>query len=331
MKKYKHKKTGNIVTLSKQPVGEYKYVDSTKALIPAWMVEDSSDWEIINTDYVIQSFKYGNGNIWTRGVDELFRWDGCSEHDEAYLLDIGYYMIYSVKRLSDGEIFTVGDDMYYNNQTNGFTGGKCPIERFTLKADGRIYVNSHYHGMPEVTITNWIKVETLTVPIGTTFILGLDLASMNDGGVIYTAASVHGNDVTISWLENGNKQRPESVTYTIKQVNDNFNEGSWVKYKKKEKILTTEDGVDIFPGMHTYCTKYFPNDGSFMIPFKGNSPCISTGILHFSTLEKAIDYVYKNTKVLISFQDVLDHMYINECATGSKLLDLFKSKIDISE
>ena len=71
--------------------------------------------EIIKKDYEILSFIRINhieykGLIKTKDVDGLFKWDYTNNaFTEDFLLDSTGFAIHSVKRLSDGEVFTVGD------------------------------------------------------------------------------------------------------------------------------------------------------------------------------------------------------------------------------
>lgn len=67
--------------------------------------------------------------------------------------------IVSVKRLSDGEVFSIGDNIQYELTNSCFEQGTdeyCDIAYFNIK-NGNIYVNSHYIGNSGATINKWIK------------------------------------------------------------------------------------------------------------------------------------------------------------------------------
>ncbi len=315
MKQYKHKKTGNVVTLSDHAIGEYKYADSTKVLIPAWMVEDSADWELVeeldvpigtqftagddldlvytitriegpevivewctesgrrdNTDYdittvnnffkdgtwviykpwVIQSYKHVvYGKIWNRGSSETYTRndDPKVTLSTAVILKMGKaYTIHSVKRLSDGEVFTVGENMDYSYDLGKFPDhdAGCPIHKFTIEND-EIYVNEHH-----------LNVNTR----------GID---------------------------------------------------TWVKPKPKKKfILRTEDGYNVYEGMSCY---YVLND----TVFTASSPCGSKDVKYFKYKKAAEQYVFEN-KQCLSLNDVrsvvplskFEEYYLRQLAKGKK-------------
>lgn len=82
------------------------------------------------------------------------------ENGYSYLLQTkDYDYIHSVKRLSDGEIFTIGDSVNYTDSNLNFdseTGNYCLITKFSIHNDN-IYVNRHYEGSPELNINQWNK------------------------------------------------------------------------------------------------------------------------------------------------------------------------------
>ncbi len=90
--KYKHKITGEEATL----LEDYYQVDGD--VVPKRFIEDSCDWEkLVEKDYEIIRYGDEKGNLWDNG-----------ECIASYLGD-GKTHIFSVKRLSDGEVFTVDD------------------------------------------------------------------------------------------------------------------------------------------------------------------------------------------------------------------------------
>ena len=114
MKKYKHKKTGIIAV---KDGASYKLEAGN--MIPSFIFEDTNDWEkVIEKDYEILSFKQNSEieDLW-EVVDTLCekfaRKSGQMFCTTPYtleeILNNPLYSIYSIKRLSDGEIFTVGD------------------------------------------------------------------------------------------------------------------------------------------------------------------------------------------------------------------------------
>lgn len=115
IRKFKHKKTGHIF----EQDGSY-YNRPKHECIPAWLVEDSNDWEeIIEKDYEILSLI---GNINNKNYENVvIKCEGPNKREHNT-----HWNIHSVKRLSDGEIFTIGDNITYNNE-------KTIIEGFNLQ------------------------------------------------------------------------------------------------------------------------------------------------------------------------------------------------------
>jgi hypothetical protein len=122
MRKFKHKKTGDIAELVSN--SGYKLAQSTVGLIPQEYIENSSDWEEIveNTkDYQILSFSYPkawDADLATLCDDGLYkrnesswRWDLNSLLNAGVSVKSGDIKIHSVKRLSDDEVFTIGDEV----------------------------------------------------------------------------------------------------------------------------------------------------------------------------------------------------------------------------
>jgi len=114
MKKYKHKKTGIIAV---KDGASYKLEAGN--MIPSFIFEDTNDWEkVIEKDYEILSFKQNSEieDLW-EVVDTLCekfaRKSGQMFCTTPYtleeILNNPLYSIHSIKRLSDGEVFSIGD------------------------------------------------------------------------------------------------------------------------------------------------------------------------------------------------------------------------------
>lgn len=117
-KKYKHKKTGHIATRS--TVGEY-YVAYIHT-VPVWVVEEGDDWEpVVEKEWEILSFYFSldNNFIW-RKIEGKETFTNTIGNELVWttkeFLEHSDYTIYSIKRLSDGEVFTVGDKVSYGSE-----------------------------------------------------------------------------------------------------------------------------------------------------------------------------------------------------------------------
>ena len=131
MRQFKHKKTGEI---AREFPDYYKTSFwNTFNDIPKRLVENSDDWqEVIEKDYEILSFynnmnnsyykfSYVNYKYATFNVEDTHCAIGCRDFDYC----LKYYQINSVRRLSDGKVFTIGD----------IVGEPCfafPIKQFKL-------------------------------------------------------------------------------------------------------------------------------------------------------------------------------------------------------
>lgn len=70
--------------------------------------------------------------------------------------------IHSVKRLSDNEVFSIGDYITYKNvhptSWGGGRGKGCDIQSFYL-SDNTLYINEHYMGVfKDKRINDWVKL-----------------------------------------------------------------------------------------------------------------------------------------------------------------------------
>ena len=104
MKKFKHKITG-IVAEKLNTCEKYKLKISTSDVIPAWVIENSNDWEeIVEKDYEILMYRSKNNS--------------CIYFDNPkYFSSLNSdWEIYSIRRKSDGIEFKIGDKVYWNWQ-----------------------------------------------------------------------------------------------------------------------------------------------------------------------------------------------------------------------
>lgn len=115
MKKYKHKKTGNIAFLE-NPF--YRLEQNSAAIIPKYLIENSNDWEeVIEKDFEILKLSL-RGDV-KAVVDNKV----CHTYSSITLISVEKaleidYKIHSVHRKSDGEVFTIEDKvkLYHHNQ-----------------------------------------------------------------------------------------------------------------------------------------------------------------------------------------------------------------------
>jgi len=111
MKQFKHKPSGKI---AKKEVGAY-VVDNY--FLPDWLIEKSNDWEeVVEKEYEILSVIDANNEVWRKekGGNSYFKgslW--------VLLESFGQnWRIHSVKRVSDGEVFTIGELVDFDDEEN---------------------------------------------------------------------------------------------------------------------------------------------------------------------------------------------------------------------
>lgn len=160
IRKFKHKKTGHIF----EQDGSY-YNRPKHEHIPAWLVEGSNDWEEIieptkvEKDYEILSYyakniagkgdTYVDSNYiwkqkspgqWSRFYDNQFH---TGPYSTEAITNHNGYGIHSVRRISDGEIFTIGDSVMCANSGNIETLLKIETSKFN---DGIYLSTKQYFG-----------------------------------------------------------------------------------------------------------------------------------------------------------------------------------------
>jgi len=116
-------------------------------------IKPKLDYEILSftsqyPDVKEVCFKHDNGKFGRN-------WGQRSEHEMLIEVSKNIRKIHSIKRLSDDEIFTIGDKIYYTD--GDFKHDHCSIDDLTI-IDNKIYVNHHYKGNPNRFINEWIKV-----------------------------------------------------------------------------------------------------------------------------------------------------------------------------
>lgn len=240
--------------------------------------------EVIEKDYEILSFISTNTNVGEKaGVIRIPKYEGYNVDDYLYngeSVKNGAYLIYSIKRLSDGEIFTIGDN---------------------VKAFDRIeIIKKFYQGMHNsqkhmlfwnlgYSINELVKVK---LPLLTTE----DNVEVVDGEtIVYWLQFKSG-----MWFEYGSTPYYNiSVTSgTYKAFSTVEARKQWLNKKYPKPLFTTEDGVDIFEN-----DSFYTIDSNFEIQFLKNSNEDEVDNAWFNK-EKAEEYILMNKKSL-SPNDIL--------------------------
>jgi hypothetical protein len=150
MKKFKHTKTDDIVV--ERADGHYTIQNMAGAYLNKEWVEGSGDWievkEEPKKDYEILSVWFDKElpKVWKKQYYGRFKTDkGTAIADLDSLLttySVKSADIHSVKRLSDGEVFTIGDTIILINGHREHV-----IESFTLSSNDEIMINNYVNGL----------------------------------------------------------------------------------------------------------------------------------------------------------------------------------------
>lgn len=280
MRKFKHKITGDIVieTVCKGN----RYYSNGPHDIPAVFVENTNDWEeIIEKDYEILAFSFEN-RIDYKVCTGLFKFKGAISNgwpEESYK----NWQIHSIKRLSDNEIFTIGD------KTNNGT-----ISKFENCSVG---VRVFFKEKPENYHVNLNTIKKVT-PLFTTE----DNVDIYEDDVVHWIAFYKDKTPCYLYKSGFVKEHLELDLVNIYKVFSTKQAAE--EYIVKQKVLfVTEDNVGIKKGDDYWIVNNFfdlilekKHHANYGNPF----PCKA-----FSTKEKAQEYIDLN-KPQYSKQDVIN-------------------------
>lgn len=326
MKKFKNKRTGEIVS----QYNETHYQDNSDTLVHKRFIINSCDWEEVKEkEYEVLSLSYFSDitplALYNKTEDgERFYKEDIKMHvllsyvgsERAYERDV---KIHSVKRLSDGEVFTVGD-LVKNSMSKPY-----PITEFRLR-DGKLEVDAEEKTVGGLFNHKVGAIEKVK-PLYTTF----------DGVDRYEYQKEH-------WVINGIYEytlhtcKTHIKTLDFEKVYKLFSTKEkaleYVESVRPKPLFTTEDGVDIFEGDEY--TFVWINDSargqSINTPYTKKAEKLSKdeswskSAKFFSTKEKAEDFILMN-KPLLSLEDLLSvwSSEKDDVLYGSPLFKSFKN------
>jgi|TARA_R110000851_G_scaffold17664_3_gene55888 hypothetical protein len=276
--------------------------------------------------------------FWEEVVEKDYKiitWSNPDHPREHTLTDRVGWDINSIKRLSDGEIFTVGDTLLqpdYNCEDNN----SCITEIFISNRSNVILSDGGLHA--DFKLAEAIKYKK---PLFTTDFQILSFKSPDFKYILeyLPETNKYANDFKQVSLENCLKYHN---IQSVKRISDNiiFKVGDYIEegciiniiiknFKiyldikiikieielknaiKKEKLFCTEDGVDIYEGDY-FCSVFTQDYGSskaFTLVETKNATTMykrpSNRIVDFSTKEAAEEYILMN-KPCSSIKDILD-------------------------
>lgn len=259
MKRFKHITTGKEITIGGKTGLSCQTLIGNSNLILGDIIK-GEDWkEVIEKDYEILSLQ--RVNVPNIGSIVKFK-NGITFEDKPYSIEIEFalenwvnkfknHIIHSIKRLSDGEIFTIGDNI---SATDNLFIGYPSYNKISDRKSGS-WVSAFYN----TTIKEFVLIDDILC-------------------VIFTASS-------------GKNGQPLNFIKKIKQP-----------------LFTTEDDVEIFEGDNFFRVwkARLETDSYKIKATKAYSHVeVNKAALHFSTKEKAEEYILMN-KPCLSLNDILN-------------------------
>ena len=293
MKKFKNIKTGEVVKYNT----ENYYITTEEISVPKRFVEDSCDWKEVKDEvFEIVSFSYaqvwGEGNLavlnnlGNYSLPSKIGWSLESLLNSGICVKSGEIKIHSVKRLSDGEVFTIGDkvkDVKY--------GIVDVIARLSIASCANsIYVSTK--GL------NWGQlIEDIEKVAFYTTYDGVDVEQNKE--VFWTVNGVYKYPLPLCDLHL--HLLKDSEVYKVFSTEEEAK-----KYQRSvvPTLFITEDGEDIIFGSTYWCVNTAPHLWSLFKQTAKERTILNKGVLAFSKKELAEEYILRN-KPLLSLEEVL--------------------------
>jgi len=207
-----------------------KYVDNNPEY---WEEIIEKDYEILSFGYIGYSEEKSPYTVLNKQIKGDYHL-GYLSFTEEMLLQRNQCFIHSVKRLSDGEIFTIGDICYPINTNYN----KHPITKFWFDIPGQLRVDSENYS---ITIKIIIKAKK---PLFTTED-GVDILEGDVFSIVYSDLSVNYMATDISLIKLGCK-----VFSTIENTND---------YIIENKPCLSLNEIENILGKYFYCEVIYHN------------------------------------------------------------------------
>lgn len=275
----------------------------------------SEFWEeVIDKNYeVISYMSKGNNILYPKGavVDAIIL-------VKEYGIDSSLFYVNSVRRLSDGEVFTLGDRVRYKD--NGHVGS-CNIGKFYLNDHGGCIIHGS-EGYRDFSENINLIEKVVEKPLFTTED-GFDVYPNDTYWCVNTAPHLW------SIFQQTAKERTKLTKGVLAFKNVNLAQ-EYVDTNKPKKLFTTTDGVDICEGdSYWYINIDSPNINWKVFKYKQNDRLGSMGARQFSAKEKAEEYIIQN-KPCLSLKDVKSKVHMR-WSENYKLESIVKDKLNFKE
>ena len=291
MKKYKlikeypsSLKLGSVVI--KDKLAGYNYINhpGNCKLFTNEEIENYPEFweEVVGKEYEILSFS--NEKVVHKYPLYILKEDGFyhfKDHSFGYppsrstkekLLSLNGVKIHSVKRLSDGKVFTVGDNVLYGDYVNS----SWKIKQFQI-VDNTVRA----FGVNDYCNITYERFRHAKVPVFVTE----DGVRIYEGDKYWWVRKISYNQAPEYNI--ASKRSYDKSTYVYFSTKEKAQE--WVN--KNKPLFTTEDGVDIFEGnwYYTISPIYYK-----IVYTKAVEDCSEIKWKTFSTEEKAIEWIDEN-------------------------------------
>jgi len=266
-----------------------------------WEKVEEKDYEILsfkqNSDLKDLFTNFGsNINIgcWCRNINGKAITSGYTTED---ILESDLYSIYSIKRLSDGEVFTVGDSIDIGHNKNNIIDS-FELCDYGIRVKVRRNTNCRVYGAKLSIIKAYKKPLFVTED-------GVDIYEGDKSCAVQISENkLYGYD-SHNYMYKYNGSEKSFMYFSTKKLA--------LKYIESKKILfVTEDGVNMFKGDNYW----YVSDKDFDI---GNFPAISRTLSYtskaFST-KKAAEIYAKENKPKYSEKDMLNFAHFRYMQQG---------------
>lgn len=304
MKKFKNKNTGEIVS----QYNETHYQDNSDTLVHKRFIVNSCDWEEVKEkEYEVLSLSYFSEFSPFAIYDETKDGEKYSNKDNKNHVLLRYVgserthekdvKIHSVKRLLDGEVFTVGDEVTWGVEKE--SDFRINIKSFYIKNEKLMvtFSNSIYDGI-SICAPNFRKIE-----------YPLFYDDLKNGEYYVTTYPNQGIYIFKQgyklWRNNSDRIHTSCDGRFVPSNGFNkFRKATKEEIKVLAPLFTTEDGVEIFEGSTYYIVNTTPHLWSLFEQTAKERTKLNKGCKAFSTKELAEEFLLMS-KPLISLSDLL--------------------------
>lgn len=285
-------------TINESSIGEGRYLLETKAV--------EKDYEIIS----LKHKRSGRIYKYISGVHTHYTF-GTTVKDD--------WEINSIKRLSDREVFSIGDivkSKHWGDGQSSIIGGfGVVLGHFSILESA--YTNDK---------SRWLSLDNVQ-HIKTSIFKSEDGVDIYEGDNLFLLSCTNWVISNVSPCQNFKSHPFKGVSdKEFKYFSTRENAEKYLKENKPKKLFTTEDGIDIFEddNYQSVLINGFIFKGEFTAKYPNNGNFTSSACKTFSTKEAAEEYILMN-KPCLSINDVMAEL--NKPQSNTYIIKNLKEKI----